>query len=202
VRLIGRVRRRHVSEGDAPAAAPEPVASLPVPPPEQDTDREVLLTFKAREYEADADDGTTIYGRGWVVHDENDLGLHEDDALLDAGGIVIFKVAGVTFRPSQLQLPCFNPGTEAALVKEPTNPVDSDAIAIWDVARRHHVGYVPANRTWRVRVGIDGNRDSRAYIWWDWHKRNGRRWERCGLKVVQVPHAASFAPLGDWQPPG
>ena len=115
------------------------------------------------------------------MHDEDDLGLPEDDALLDAGGIVIFKVAGVTFRPSELQLACFNPGNEVALMKEPTNPVDPNAIAVWDAAQRHHVGYVPANRTWRVRIGIDGNRDSRAYIWWDWQKHNGSRWERCGL---------------------
>jgi len=200
VGLIGRIRS-YVSDGGAPAAVVATAASLRVSPPQLDPAQDVRLTFKAREYEADADDGTTIYGRGWVVHDEDGIGVREDEALLDACGIVIFKVAGVTFRPSEFQLPCFNPGNEVALVKEPTNPVDSDAIAVWDAARRHHVGYVPADRTWRVRIGIDGNPDSRAYIWWDWHKRNGKHWERCGLKVVQLPHAADLAPLDDWQPP-
>lgn len=198
--LLDRIKS-YVSNG-SPSTVALPANSSPAPsPPQQDAARDVSLTFKPREYDADGDDGTTIYGRGWVVHDDDDLGLREDDPVLDASGVVIFKVAGVTFRPTELQLACFNPGNEVALVKEPTNPVDPDAIAVWDVARRHHVGYVPAKLTWRVRIGMDGNADSRAYIWWDWHKQNRRRWERCGLKVVQLPHEAALAPLGDWQPP-
>jgi hypothetical protein len=140
-----------------------------------------------------------IYGRGWVIHDsKTDSAFEEADPLLDDASILIFNVRGVTFHKDALQQSCFNPGHEVLIVPEPDNPVDEDALAVWDTRRRHHLGYVPKERTWRFRVSLDGNRDSRAYVWWDWHKTNG---ERCGVKVVMLPHPAEFVPMSDWRQP-
>jgi hypothetical protein len=160
---------------------------------------ELALRFVDREFGTYADDGTEIYGRGWVIHDATtDSAFEEADPLLDDASILVFNVRGVTFHKAALQQSCFNPGHEVLIVPEPDNPVDEDALAVWDASRRHHLGYVPKERTWRFRLSLDGNRDSRAYVWWDWHKTNG---ERCGVKVVMLPHPAEFVPLLDWQPP-
>jgi hypothetical protein len=61
--------------------------------------RNVAFTFKLREFDTSADDGTPIYGRGWVVRDEASQALSDQDELLDDCGVLIFKVAGVTFVP-------------------------------------------------------------------------------------------------------
>ena len=156
----------------------------------------VSLTFKLREFDTSADDGTPIYGRGWVVRDEHGQALSDHDELLDDCGALIFKVAVVTFRPAALRLSCFNPGNHVKLVKEPTNPVDANAIAVWDHSQRHHLGYVPATRTWRIRIGLDGNPNAHAYIWWDWHKSDGKR---CGIKAVLLPHPTTFTAFPDWK---
>ncbi len=57
--------------------------------------------------------------------------------------------------------------------------------------------YVPATLTWCIRIGLEGNPNAHAYIWWDWHKSDG---ERCGVKVVLLPHPATFTSLPDWKP--
>ncbi len=131
------------------------------------------------------------------MRDEAGQALSDQDELLDDCGVLIFKVAGVTFRSAALQLSCFNPGNEVRLVKEPTNPVDVNAIAVCDYSQRRHLGYVPATLTWRIRIGLEGNPNAHALVWWDWHKSDG---ERCGVKVVLLPHPATFTSLPDWKP--
>lgn len=153
------------------------------------------LRFIEREFEAEADDGTPICGRGWVIHDLDDVAIAEDDPLLDRLGIVIFKVAGVTFRPAALQASCFNPGCEVKLIKEPQNPVDKKAIAVWDAKRHHHLGYVPKDQTWRLHLLLDGTSSPHGYVWWDWHKSDGAR---CGVKIVMLPAAGTLRQLPDF----
>ncbi|MGH7913586.1 MAG: HIRAN domain-containing protein [Candidatus Binataceae bacterium] len=117
---------------------------------------------------------------------------------LDDAGVLIFNVAGVTFRPQALQERCFNPGNEVKLQAEPTNLVDVNAIAVWDRSRRHQLGYVPRDRTSRIRRSLGANPSARAYIWWDWHKSDCMR---CGVKIVVLPVARKFTPLSDFVVP-
>jgi hypothetical protein len=175
----------------------DPPAVVPVAAPAEEP-LELALRFVERQFDTYADDGTEIYGRGWVIHDSTtDRAFEEADPLLDGASILIFNVRGVTFRKGALQQPCFNPGHKVLIVPEPDNPVDKDALAVWDASRRHHLGYVPKERTWRFRISLGANRDSRAYVWWDWHKTNG---ERCGVKVVLLPYPAALEPMPDWRP--
>jgi HIRAN domain len=160
--------------------------------------RQSGLHFIPREFETEADDGTPLYGRGWLLHDEDDLAISEADPRLGNGGILIFKVAGVTFHPLALQQSCFNPGNEVKLVAEPTNPVDANAIAVWDLSLRHQLGYVPRARTSRIRKGFGKNTSARAYVWWDWHKVDCKR---CGVKVVVLQMPYKFTPLSDFVVP-
>jgi hypothetical protein len=52
--------------------------------------------------------------------------------------------AGVSYRPEALDDPSFDPGRRLALVPEPENAHDPNAVAIWNAERTLQLGYVPA----------------------------------------------------------
>ena len=80
--------------------------------------------------------------------------------------IRVVPVAGVTFRPEALGDASFDPGRRLALVPEPENQHDPDAVAIWNEERTLQVGFVPrdvaptlrgdeqAVSLWRVDGGL------------------------------------------------
>jgi hypothetical protein len=58
--------------------------------------------------------------------------------------IRVVPAAGVSYRAEALPDPSFDPGRRLALVPEPANEHDSNAVAIWNDERTLQVGYVPA----------------------------------------------------------
>src|SRR2546427_10248831 len=58
--------------------------------------------------------------------------------------IRVIKVAGVSYRLDALQGDAFAPGRRLALMPEPDNEHDPNAIGVWDDERRLQAGYVPA----------------------------------------------------------
>jgi hypothetical protein len=58
--------------------------------------------------------------------------------------IRVVNAAGVSYRLDALQDDAFAPGKRLALVPEPENEHDPNAIGIWDAERRLQVGYIPA----------------------------------------------------------
>jgi hypothetical protein len=78
----------------------------------------------------------------------------------------VIPVAGVTFRPGNVGDTSFDPGRRLALVPEPENEHDPNAVAIWNEQRTRQVGYVPrelapelagdeqAISLWRVEGGL------------------------------------------------
>ena len=78
----------------------------------------------------------------------------------------VVPVAGVSFRPEALDDAGFEPGRRLALVPEPQNEHDPNAIGIWNEERTIQVGYVPrevapelagdeqAVSLWRVDGGL------------------------------------------------
>jgi hypothetical protein len=80
--------------------------------------------------------------------------------------IRVVPVAGVSFRPEALDDPGFEPGRRLALVPEPANEHDPNAVAIWNEERTVQAGYVPrevapelhgdeqAVSIWRVEGGL------------------------------------------------
>jgi HIRAN domain-containing protein len=80
--------------------------------------------------------------------------------------IRVVPVAGVTFRPEALEDASFDPGRRLALVPEPENEHDPNAVAIWNEERTLQVGFVPrevapqlrgdeqAISLWRVEGGL------------------------------------------------
>jgi len=67
--------------------------------------------------------------------------------------IRVIKVAGVSYRLDAVQDEAFAPGRRLALVPEPDNEHDPNAIGVWDADRRVHAGYVPAD----VAAGLDAD---------------------------------------------
>jgi hypothetical protein len=78
----------------------------------------------------------------------------------------VVHVAGVSYREDALADPSFDPGRRLALVPEPENEHDPNAVGIWNADRSLQLGYVPRDRTeelqggeqaislWRVEGGL------------------------------------------------
>jgi hypothetical protein len=67
--------------------------------------------------------------------------------------IRVIKLAGVSYRLDAVQDDAFAPGHRLALVPEPENEHDPNAIGIWDAARRLQAGYVPAETAAELDAG-------------------------------------------------
>ena len=80
--------------------------------------------------------------------------------------IRVVPVAGVSYRAEALPDASFDPGRRLALVPEPDNEHDPNAVAIWNEERTLQLGYVPreiaaelggdeqAVSLWRVEDGL------------------------------------------------
>ena len=78
----------------------------------------------------------------------------------------VVPVAGVSYRAEALPDASFDPGRRLALVPEPENEHDPNAVAVWNEERSLQVGYVPrevapelagdeqAVSLWRVDGGL------------------------------------------------
>ena len=88
----------------------------------------------------------------------------------------MIAVAGVSFRPEVVADPSFDPGARLALVPEPDNEHDPNAVGIWNAGRTLQAGYVPREVAGELRG------DEVAVSLW----RAGE-----GLRVL-------LAPAGSW----
>jgi HIRAN domain len=93
----------------------------------------------------------------------------------------VVKLAGSSYRTDELQDDAFAPGRRLALVREPENEHDPNAISIWDAARRLQAGYVPAE----IAPALRG--DEQAVSLWEFCDDQGRR---TGLRVLLAPAEA------------
>jgi hypothetical protein len=95
--------------------------------------------------------------------------------------IRVIKLAGVSYRLDAVQDDAFAPGQRLALVPEPENEHDPNAIGIWDAARRLQAGYVPAE----TAAGLDA--DAWQAVSLLEFFEDGRR---VGLRVLLAPKDA------------
>jgi hypothetical protein len=110
--------------------------------------------------------------RLWLERDRRGAGYHLRDAATgervpwEDERIRVVAVAGVSFRPEAVADASFDPGARLALVPEPQNEHDQNAVAIWNEERTLQAGYVPREDTaalagdeqvvslWRVEGGL------------------------------------------------
>lgn len=92
--------------------------------------------------------------------------------------LLVVKVAGVSHRSDAIQDDAFAPGRKVALVPEPDNEHDPDAVGIWDADRRLQAGYVPATFAPELRG------DEQAVAIWEFRDDEGRR---IGMRILIAP---------------
>jgi hypothetical protein len=122
--------------------------------------------------------------RLWLERGESGYWLRdaatEEAVRWDDDRFRVVKVAGASFRVEALQDGAFAPGRTLALVREPDNEHDPNAIAIWDADRRVQAGYVPAE----VAPELTG--DEQAVALWEFVEEG----QRIGLRVLIAPKDA------------
>ena len=89
----------------------------------------------------------------------------------------VVKVAGASYRPQALQDEAFAPGRRLALVPEPDNEHDPNALGIWNEERTLQAGYVPAE------VAPEVPHDWQAVSLWEFRDEGAR----IGLRVLLAP---------------
>ena len=116
-------------------------------------------------------------GSGYALRDAATYEqVREDDPR-----IRIVNVAGVSYRVDALQDDGFAPGRRLALVPEPENEHDPNAVGVWDERRHVQAGYLPA----------DVARELRSDEWQAVSLREFFEGERrFGLRVLLAPHDA------------
>ena len=90
----------------------------------------------------------------------------------------VVKLAGASYRLEALQDDAFAPGRRLALVPEPDNEHDPNAVAVWDAGQRVQAGYVPAD----VAPELSG--DEQAVALWEFRAEDG---QRVGLRILLAP---------------
>jgi hypothetical protein len=92
--------------------------------------------------------------------------------------VCVVALAGASYRPDALQDDGFSPGRRLALVPEPDNEHDPNAVGVWDEGRRLQGGYVPAE------TAPDLAGDEQAIALWEFRGDDG---SRIGLRVLLAP---------------
>jgi hypothetical protein len=120
--------------------------------------------------------------RVWLERGESGYWLRDaatGDALRwDDPRLRVVKLAGASYREDALQDDAFAPGRRLALVREPDNQHDPNAVAVYDAEGRLHAGYVPAE------VAPELRGDEQAVSLWEFRGEEGRR---IGLRILLVP---------------
>jgi hypothetical protein len=116
--------------------------------------------------------------RLWLERDRRGAGYHLRDAATgervswEDERVRVVPVAGVSFRPDTVADAAFDPGERLALVAEPQNEFDPNAVGVWNADRTLQAGYVPRE----VAGDLDGT-EVAVSLW-----RAGE-----GLRVLIVP---------------
>ena len=119
--------------------------------------------------------------RLWLERDRKGAGYHLRDAATgervswEDPRLRVVPVAGVSFRPEAVADGSFDPGQRLALVREPENEHDPNAVGVWNAERTLQAGYIPRE----VAAELDG--DEQAVSLW----RAGE-----GLRVLLVPRGS------------
>jgi HIRAN domain len=120
--------------------------------------------------------------RIWLERGESGYWLRDaatgDAMKWDDPRVRVVKLAGASYRADALQDDGFAPGRRLALIREPQNEHDPNAVAVYDAAQRLQAGYVPAE----VAPALRG--DEQAVSLWEFRDDEGHR---IGLRVLLAP---------------
>jgi HIRAN domain-containing protein len=142
---------------------PKPKADNLAKRPDRSESGPLHFTLVPRQFDPDGDDGDLMWF-GCILQDQTGSRYSYDDDRLHKLGLSIFRVAGVSRRKHELQSADFAPPAFVRLVKEDSNPYDSNAVAVWNNAERVMVGYVPKEMAPIIRQTMIDHPDSRALV--------------------------------------
>jgi hypothetical protein len=134
---------------------------------------------------ADASSSSEPRLRIWLERGESGFWLRDaatgEAMKWDDPRVRVVKLAGASYRGHELQDDAFAPGRRLALVREPENEHDPNAVAVFDAERRLQAGYVPAE----VAPELSG--DEQAVALWEFRGDDGYR---VGLRILLAPAGA------------
>jgi len=96
-------------------------------------------------------------------------------------GLESVNVVGERFRLDALQDPSFAAGNAITLEREPANPYDSNAIAVWNAARTLQAGYIPRDDAKRLAKKLDRGERFRVLSIWETFEADRGRADEAGL---------------------
>lgn len=125
---------------------------------------------------------TTNNGQGFVLIRSADNQRLSWQTLPRGSGLESMPVAGVSYHFSSLQDASFSPGTALLLLPDPDNEHDSHAIAVWNMDKTKHIGYIPKENTKRLSKMLNGDTKYHCISIWE-NIENGNR---IGLRILIV----------------
>ena len=101
-------------------------------------------------------------------------------------GLESVNVVGERYRSDAIQDPCFAPGNEIVLQREPTNQYDPNAIAVWNAERTLQAGYIPRDEAKRLAKKLDGGERFRVLSIWETFEED----RRTGVRLLLIGEEA------------
>lgn len=124
----------------------------------------------------------TAEGNGFMVIRREDKQALRWQSLPVSDGLFSVNVAGTSHRSTELQDKSFVPGKELLLVREPDNPHDENAIAVFNKASTVQIGYLPKEAAKRFSKKLQAGEKWSCYSIWEIIKKG----QRLGLRVLLV----------------
>ena len=107
------------------------------------------------------------HGRGFMVVRNADGQVLRWRTLPKSQGLESVNVVGEKYRLDALQDEAFTPGRPLQLIREPDNPHDPNAVAVYDVEGSLHAGYLPKDTAVRIAKKLDAGTNLRCYSMWE-----------------------------------
>lgn len=127
------------------------------------------------------------HGSGYVVVRLEDNQRLQWSGIKGRDGLWALEIHGEFHHKADLQSSSFTPGRRLALVREPDNPHDPLAIAIFDRERKHQAGYIPAKKAKWLARRLDSGEKFRCISMWE---RRDDQGNRASLRVLLVKKGA------------
>jgi hypothetical protein len=149
---------------------------------------ETALTVVRDDGSFAAEDGSTIYSRGYALVDPvGEFTQVGDDDWLRVSGCRLCKVAGLTHHAEAAQDERFSPGSVVLVCPDPSNPVDPSAVAVFDASGEHQVGFVPASISAEIAGRIAGGEELGGAILREYRTEPATGGRRIGLVMLIAP---------------
>lgn len=141
-----------------------------------------LLSSNSQSTDFELVQHSTTGGKGYVVQRTKDKQKLSYWSLPVSQGLYAFDVAGTSYRKEALQDSAFSPGKRLAILPDPANPVDPEALAVWDSAHKFHIGFVPKDCSSAMKKRMI---EEEGYTYLSmWENREGKT--RVGLRVLVI----------------